>query len=138
LSIKSGWVNHETHERHEKLFRIALRSCVTCFAVKIPANRLRPRFLHLRCPPAKLRRPAIELHARPTTCDGQPATKAGSTSGLEDVAHKAAVALHVLNTVVKNTYKNNPARLAEWTTASHVEKHTPVPRAKPSAAPAQK
>jgi hypothetical protein len=65
-------------------------------------------------------------------------TKAGATSGLEDAAHKAAVALHVLNTVVKNTCKNNPARLAEWTTASHVEKHTPVPRAKPSAAPAQK
>jgi hypothetical protein len=44
--------------------------------------------------------------------------------------------LHVLNTVVKNTYKNNPAKLAEWATASHVEKHTPVPRPpKPSATP---
>jgi len=39
---------------------------------------------------------------------------------------------------VKNTGKNNPARLAEWATASHVEKDTPVPRAKPAVAPAQK
>jgi hypothetical protein len=54
--------------------------------------------------------------------------QAGATGGLEDATHKAAVALHVLNTIVKNTYKNNPAKLAEWATASHVEKHTPVPR----------
>jgi hypothetical protein len=60
--------------------------------------------------------------------------QAGATGGLEDAAHKAAVALHVLNTVVKNTCKNNPAKLAEWATASHVEKHTPVPHAKPAPA----
>ncbi len=64
-------------------------------------------------------------------------TQAGATGGLEDAAHKAAVALHVLNTIVKNTYKNNPAKLAEWATASHVEKHTPVPKVKPAAAPAK-
>jgi hypothetical protein len=51
---------------------------------------------------------------------------------LEDSAHKTAVALHVLGT--KNTC--NPAKLAEWATASHVEKHTPVPRATPAATPA--
>jgi hypothetical protein len=28
-------------------------------------------------------------------------------------------------------------KLAEWATASHVEKHTPVSRAKPAAAPAK-
>jgi|SRR5665213_417364 len=64
-------------------------------------------------------------------------SQAGATGGLEDTAHQAAVALHVLNTIVKNTYKNNPAKLAEWATASHVEKHTPVPRAKPAATPAK-
>src|SRR5665213_1224778 len=64
-------------------------------------------------------------------------TQAGATGGLEDAAHKAAVALHVLGTIVKNTYKNDPAKLAEWATASHVQKHTPVPRAKPAPAPAQ-
>jgi hypothetical protein len=38
--------------------------------------------------------------------------------------------------IVRNTCKNNPARLAEWTTVSHVEKHTPVSNAKPTPAPA--
>lgn len=63
--------------------------------------------------------------------------QAGATGGLEDAAHKAAIALHVLNTIVKNTYKNNPTKLAEWATASHIEKHTPVPRLKPAATPAK-
>ncbi len=63
--------------------------------------------------------------------------EAGATGGLEDAAHKAAVALHVLKTIVPNIYKNNPAKLAAWATASHVEKHTPVPRPpKPAATPA--
>jgi hypothetical protein len=34
--------------------------------------------------------------------------------------------------------KNDPAKLAEWVVASHVEKHTPVPRAKPAPAPTTK
>jgi len=63
--------------------------------------------------------------------------QAGATGGLENTAHKAAIALHVLKTIVPNIYKNNPAKLAEWATASHVEKHTPVQRAKPAAAPAK-
>jgi len=54
--------------------------------------------------------------------------QAGATGGLEDAANKAALALHVLKTVVPNTYKNDPAKLAEWAAASHVEKHTPIPR----------
>ncbi len=62
-------------------------------------------------------------------------TQSGATGGLADAAHKAAVALHVLNTIVKFTYKNDPAKLAEWATASHVEKHTPVPKTKPAPAP---
>jgi hypothetical protein len=62
--------------------------------------------------------------------------QAGATGGLEDATHKAAVALRVLNTVVKNTCKNNPAKLAEWAAASHVEKHTPVPCAEPATTPA--
>ena len=64
--------------------------------------------------------------------------QAGATGGLENTAHQAAIALHVLKTIVPNIYKNNPAKLAAWATASHVEKHTPVPRPpKPAAAPAK-
>jgi hypothetical protein len=58
--------------------------------------------------------------------------RSGATGGLEVTANKAAIALHVLKTIVPNTYKNDPAKLAEWATASHVEKHTPVPRKKPA------
>lgn len=53
-------------------------------------------------------------------------TQAGATGGLEDAAHKAAIALHILKTIVPNVFKNDPAKLAEWAIASHVEKHTPV------------
>jgi len=63
------------------------------------------------------------------------AAEGGATGGIADAAHRAAIALHILDTVVKNTYKNNPQRLAEWVIASHVEKHTPVPKAKPVPAP---
>jgi hypothetical protein len=54
--------------------------------------------------------------------------QASATGGMEDTAHKAATALHILQTIVRNKYKNDPAKLAEWTVASHVEKHTPVPK----------
>jgi hypothetical protein len=56
--------------------------------------------------------------------------QAGATGGLEDTAHKAAVALHVLATIVRNTYANNPVKRAEWVVASHVEKHPPCRRRK--------
>ena len=46
-----------------------------------------------------------------------------------------AIALHILDTIVKNTYRANPQPLAEWVIASHVEKHMPVPKAKAAAAP---
>jgi hypothetical protein len=66
-------------------------------------------------------------------------TAGGATGGIEDTTHRAAIALHVLNTIVRNKYKNDPAKLAEWTIASHVEKHTPVPREKkPSDTPPAK
>jgi hypothetical protein len=64
------------------------------------------------------------------------ATESGATGGIHDATHQAAISLHVLGTIVTNTYKNDPAKLAEWVIASHVEKHTPVPRAKPPTPPA--
>ena len=54
--------------------------------------------------------------------------KAGATGGLRQTIHDAGIALHVLNTVVPNTYKNDPAKRAEWVVASHVAKHTPKSR----------
>lgn len=51
-------------------------------------------------------------------------TQVGATGALEDTAHQATIALNVLNTIVRNTYHNDPAKLAEWATASHVVKRT--------------
>jgi hypothetical protein len=68
--------------------------------------------------------------------------KVGATTGLSKTIRDAGIALHVLNTIVPNTYKNDPTKLAKWVVASHVEKHTPVPRpstlAKKAAAKAAK
>jgi hypothetical protein len=61
-------------------------------------------------------------------------TESGATGGLADTTHKAAIALHVLQTIVPNIYKNDAVKLAEWVTTSHVEKHTPIPRPKPAPA----
>ena len=54
--------------------------------------------------------------------------KSVATTGIGKTIHDAGIALHVLNTVVPNTYKNDPEKLAEWVVASHIQKHTPVPR----------
>jgi hypothetical protein len=62
-------------------------------------------------------------------------SQGGATGGIADTTHQAAVALHVLDTIVQNKYKADPAKLAEWAVASHIEKHTPVPREKPPTTP---
>ena len=62
--------------------------------------------------------------------------QAGATGALADAMHKAAIALHVLQSIVPNVYKNDAAKLAEWATASHVQKHTPVPHPQPASATA--
>ena len=58
--------------------------------------------------------------------------KGVATFGIGKTIHDAGIALHVLNTIVPNTCANDPAKLAEWVIASHVVKHTPVPRPTPA------
>jgi hypothetical protein len=41
----------------------------------------------------------------------------------------------VLDTIVRNKYKNDPTKLAEWVIASHVAKHTPTKRVPPAPTP---
>ena len=61
-------------------------------------------------------------------------TRAGATTGIADTVHNAVIALHVVDTIVRNTYKNDPQKLAEWTVASHVERAARK-TAKPAPAP---
>jgi hypothetical protein len=63
------------------------------------------------------------------------AVQGGATGGIEDATHRAAVALHIVDTVVRNKYKADPAKLAEWVIASHVEKHTPGKKVTPAPTP---
>lgn len=56
----------------------------------------------------------------------------GATHGIATTAHDATVALHILDTIVRNIFKNDPVKLAEWICASHVERHTPVPKQSPA------
>ena len=46
----------------------------------------------------------------------------GATAAMKDNRHKGELMLETLNGIVPNKYKNNPAVLAEWHTASHVER----------------
>ncbi len=65
--------------------------------------------------------------------------QSGATGGLGDTLHQAVIALHILENIVPTVYKNDPAKLAEWVTASHVQRHAPVARAqKPAATPPAK
>jgi len=62
-------------------------------------------------------------------------TQAGATGGLEDTVHKAAVALHAVDGLVRNTYAHDPVKLAEWIAASHVQrapKHAAPPPPPPA------
>ncbi len=63
------------------------------------------------------------------------AAQGGATGGIDDTTHQAAVALHIVDTVVRNKYKADPAKLAEWVIASHVEKHTPAKKVTPAPTP---
>ncbi len=64
-------------------------------------------------------------------------SKASATAGLSDTAHDAVIALHVLDTIVRNTYKNDPQKLAEWIVASNVERNQ-AKAAQPAPTPATK
>lgn len=60
-------------------------------------------------------------------------TKSGATGGIAQTIHDATTAMQVLDTVVRNTYRNNATALAAWITASHVER-PPQHAAKPAPA----
>jgi len=65
----------------------------------------------------------------------------GATAAMKDNRHKGVLMLETLKGIVPNKYKNNPAILAEWHTASHVErpshhkKTTPPPTPTPTPTP---
>ena len=85
---------------------------------------------------ARLSTDIATFQAAASTKTAGAGVQAGATGALADAMHKAAIALHVLQSIVPNVYKNDAAKLAEWATASHVQKHTPVPHPQPASATA--
>lgn len=55
----------------------------------------------------------------------------GATGGIAQAVQDASIALHILDTVVRNTFRDNPTALAAWITASHIER--PAKKAKTTA-----
>lgn len=54
--------------------------------------------------------------------------RVGATDTLEVDVKAASVAVESIDPIVKMVYRNNPAKLAAWKFASHVERHTPKPQ----------
>jgi len=63
------------------------------------------------------------------------AKQVGATANLKDDRHKGVLMLETLKAIVPNKYANNPAVLAEWVTASHIER--PAVKKKTTAAAAK-
>lgn len=66
--------------------------------------------------------------------DGQ-LTEGGATGGIADTAHQAVISLHILDTIVRNVFKDDAAKLAEWAIARHIERppsHKRLPPATPT------
>lgn len=61
--------------------------------------------------------------------------QAGATTGIANTNAEARKALRNLNTIVHNTYKNNPTVLAAWTIASHIESGKAHHATQPTPAP---
>ncbi len=58
--------------------------------------------------------------------------RVGATANIDSAIDKGLKAVKRLNAVIVNKYADNPAKLAEWTSAAHVEK---APKKKPETPP---
>lgn len=54
--------------------------------------------------------------------------RVGATDTLEIDVDAATDIVEAIDPIVRRVYRSNPTNLAAWTYASHVERHTPVPR----------
>jgi hypothetical protein len=48
--------------------------------------------------------------------------KVTATSEINEAVKKGSIGLRVADVIIKNLFRDNPAKLAAWTTASHLEK----------------
>ncbi len=56
-------------------------------------------------------------------------SRVGATDTLEIEIRDANKIVETIDPIVRRTYRADPTKLAAWTFASHLERHTPIPRA---------
>lgn len=54
--------------------------------------------------------------------------RVGATDSLESDVKAASEIVVTIDPIVRRVYRSSPNKLAAWTYASHIERHTPVPR----------
>ena len=59
--------------------------------------------------------------------------RVGSRAGIAAILEETMIALRKLDPIIRNKYADDPATLAEWTSASHIER---APQRKPESPPA--
>jgi hypothetical protein len=59
---------------------------------------------------------------------GTTGEKVGATDALEADVQAASDTVESIDPIVQRVYRDNPTKLAAWTYASHLERHTPKPR----------
>lgn len=75
----------------------------------------------------------ITIFETATTEQGKSLTnRVGATATIDNSIDNGLKAVKRINSVVQNRYADNPAKLAEWTSASHIEK---TPKKKPEIPP---
>ena len=109
-------------------------------AFRADATPLKDQFLALELPANFLEHLDADIAAfetaKSTQHDGTTG-RVSATAEMDATLHTAFKAVRVLDVIVRNKYRDNPAVLAAWTTASHTVRapHTPKPEPTPPPAP---
>jgi hypothetical protein len=107
------------------------------------AQPLKPEFLKYAMPEdflEDLQSDINALEAASSTRNSTTANRLSATAGIDESLAKGLKAVRQLKAVVKNKYRNNPAKLAVWASVSHVERSSgrmevELPPAPPNLAP---
>ena len=68
------------------------------------------------------------VETRAALADSAEGQQSAATGGLVDATMRGMNISRRLDAIVRIKYAANPSKLAAWTVASHLERHTPVPR----------
>lgn len=113
----------------------------TARAFLADATPLKSDFLRFAMPPDFLDELAAHIEDFETALNAQQTGKGqkiAAGAAFDDDLGDALSAVRQLDAIVRNTYHDNPAKLAEWESARHVERASRAKAAKPTPAPQNK